>query len=210
MSSDSTDQALPAPVVLFSPDKRIRLASPTSAEDAQVAALRSDPNTRRYLRFWPESISVQEVAERRETRLKDPKILDFNVFDDSSDGGGKFIGISLAFNIDEMHRSCEAGIAIVSDATGKGLSTIIFYTLLKHMFEERGMHLVTFHTAEDNAPMRGWLENVAEARLEATNVDWWADRRGGGWTTVKGYAILDHEWRSKVKGNLERRLLVAG
>ncbi|KAH6910370.1 acyl-CoA N-acyltransferase [Coprinopsis sp. MPI-PUGE-AT-0042] len=215
MTTESTGQAQgpnstsASTIVLLSPDEHIRLAPPTSAEDEQVAVLRSDPKTRRFLRFWPESISVQEVAERRETRLKDPKILDFNVFDDSPQGGGKFIGISLAFNIDDTHRSCEAGIAIISEAAGKGLSTVIFYTLLKYVFEERGMHLVTFHTAEDNAPMRGWLEKVAEARLEATQVDWWADGQGG-WTTVKGYAILDHEWKGKVKSNLKKRMAIAG
>ncbi|KAH6910371.1 acyl-CoA N-acyltransferase [Coprinopsis sp. MPI-PUGE-AT-0042] len=203
-SQESSPSNSPS-VVLYSPDKRIRLARPTSAEDEQVAALRSDPRTLRFLPFAPKSASVQEVAELREKRSKNPARIDFNAFDDSPEGGAKFVGGTGAFDIDDLHHSCEVGIAVTPEATGKGVCTSILYTLLKYMFEEKGIHRVSFETAVDNAPMRGWLEKVAEARLEATRADCWTDCEGG-WTTAIGYAILDHEWRDRIKGSLEKRL----
>jgi RimJ/RimL family protein N-acetyltransferase len=208
---NKASQASPAPSkVLYSPDKRIRLAHPTDAEDEQVTALRSDPRTLRFLPFMPKITTVQGVAELREKRSKDPTRIEYNAFDNSPEGGGKFVGSAGAMAVDlELHRSCEVGIAIVPEAKGKGVSTAILYTLLKYIFEEKGIHLVSFETTEDNAPMRGWLEKVAGARLEATRVDCWTDCEGG-WKTNVGYAILDHEWKSRVKGNLEKRMGIVG
>ncbi|KAH6913926.1 acyl-CoA N-acyltransferase [Coprinopsis sp. MPI-PUGE-AT-0042] len=193
------------PLILYSPDKRYRFATPTSAEDDQVSILRSDPRTLRYLRFMPQTISIPEVAARRESRLADPKIIDFNVFDEAN---GKLVGMTGVFDFDEFMSRCEAGIVISPEATGKGLASVMLYTVLKYAFEERGIHRVTFETGEDNAPMRGWLEKVAEARVEATRLSCWRDGQGG-WTDVKGYAIVDFEWRDRVKPNLEKRLGIA-
>lgn len=194
-----------SPLILYSPDKRYRFATPTSAEDDQVSILRSDPRTLRYLRFMAPSISIPEVAARRESRLADPKIIDLNVFDESS---GKLVGMTGVFDFDEFMSRCEAGIVISPEATGKGLASVMMYVVLKYVFEERGIHRVTFETGEDNAPMRGWLEKVAEARVEATRLECWKDGKGG-WTDVKGYAIIDWEWRDRVKPNLEKRLGIA-
>lgn len=191
-----------SPAVLYSPYNRIRLSRPTSIEDEQVAAHRSDPRTLRFLPFAPQSVSVQGVAELRSKRSNNPARIDYNAFEISS---GAFVGSTGAFDVDNLHRSCEVGIAVIPEATGKGVCTAILYTLLRYLFEERGIHRVSFETTEDNAPMRGWLEKVAGARLEAMRVDCWTDC-AGGWKTDMGYAILDYEWRGSVKGNLERRL----
>lgn len=196
------------PLVRYSPDKRFRFATPTSAEDDQVSILRSDARMLRHLRFMPQTISIPEVAERRETRLKDPKIIDFNVFDDSPEGGGKLVGMTGVFDYDESMSRCEAGIVISPEETGKGLASVMMYTVLMFAFEEKGVHRVTFETSEDNAAMRGWLEKVAEARVEATRLECWKDGQGG-WINVKGYAIIDWEWRERVKPNLEKRLGIA-
>jgi len=49
----------------------------------------------------------------------------------------------------------------------KGLATESLYTVLSHVFGDRKVHRVTFETVEDNLPMRSWLEDVLEAKLEA-------------------------------------------
>ncbi|KAH6913927.1 acyl-CoA N-acyltransferase [Coprinopsis sp. MPI-PUGE-AT-0042] len=214
MSSEAeheTRASTSSPLILYSLDKRYRFATPTSAEDDQVSVLRSDPRTLRFLRFMPLTMPIPEVAARRESRLADPKIIDFNVFDDHAPagGGGKLVGMITVCKFDEVKSRCEVGLMISPEETGKGLASVFLYTVLEYIFEERGMHRVTFETGEGNAPMRRWLEKVAEARLEATRVECWKDEQSGGWTDVKGYAIINWEWRNRVKPNLEKRLGIA-
>lgn len=95
------------------------------------------------------------------------------------------------------------GILISPDMHRLGLGSETLYTLLKYVFEEQKLHRVTFETAEDNAPMRGWLDMVG-ATLEAKRRDCWREVGPAvKYTTVMGYSILEHEWEG-VKDILER------
>lgn len=200
MSALPTSTLSAPATTLFSPSKRFRFNAPLEADDVQVAALRSDPDILKFLRFMSPT-TVPAVAERRLTRSKDARILDYNVFLDST---GELVGMTGVFHIDETQKSCETGILVCPRLHGKGASTEILYTLLRHIFEERGFHRTVFQTSEDNLPMRGWLEKAAGARLEATRVDAWTDS-AEGWVTVKEYAILDREW-PEMKERLEKRM----
>jgi len=220
MSSPSTSPTTP-PITIYSQDKRVRLATPSSVEDADVSVVRSDPLARRYLRFMP-PITVEGVKERRESRAQDPHILDFNVFllqqdyspstdtetssssSSSQTPQGELIGMTGVFNIDDLQKSCEMGILLSPKVHGTGISTVVLYTIMKYIFEERKFHRVTLETGEDNMPMRGWLEKYG-VRCEATRLEAWTDGNGG-WTDVKGYAVLDREWVEVVKPNLEKKL----
>jgi RimJ/RimL family protein N-acetyltransferase len=109
------------------------------------------------------------------------------------------------FNIDEVNRSCEAGILVSPELHGKGTATEILYTLLKYVFEERKFHRTTFETGVDNVNMAGWLQNVVGARLEAERKECWKEE-GGKYTDVHSYAILEWEWADRIKGRLEGRI----
>ena len=50
------------------------------------------------------------------------------------------------------------------------------HTLLTHVFGERKMHKVSSETADDNVPMRSWLEKVPEAKLETKRRECWKAR----------------------------------
>ncbi|KAF8893980.1 hypothetical protein BD779DRAFT_1504608 [Infundibulicybe gibba] len=85
------------------------------------------------------------------------------------------------FNVYEENESCDAGLI------------------------DRKLHRVTLDTSVDNTPMRGWLEKVAGIRLEANRTECWKIRPGE-YCDVVGYALLDWEWRDRVKAALERRM----
>ncbi|KAF8967873.1 acyl-CoA N-acyltransferase [Flammula alnicola] len=192
-------------LTLESPWKRIRLVPPSSSEDKESALCRTHPTTRRFLRILPEHMSEEDARIRRETRAEDKRILDFIVHFLQDDGSEKFAGFSGYFNIDEHHASCETGIIVAPDFHGKHIATEVFYVLLRYIFEEQKMHRTTFETGADNVPMQRWLEQVAGARLEAERKEAWK-QVDGTFADVKGYAILDWEWRDHVKPRLERRL----
>lgn len=192
--------------VLISPSGKLKLIPPSSEEDEAISILRSHPITRKYLRIFPVHISVQEVAARRESRAEDPRIMDFYIHIIDQDGTGTFAGMTTIFNIDTMNKSCEAGILVPHDMYGKGIATETFYTLLQYAFEDLKLRRVTFETGADNIPMQRWFEEVAGARLEAERKECWVEIEEGKYTDVKGYAILDWEWRGRIRSRLEERL----
>lgn len=191
---------------LHSPTRRIKLVTPSPAEDETIAAFRVEPATLRYLEFLPKTMTTEEATARRESRAKNPAILDLHVFIRLDDGTFEFCGSTGVFSIDELQKSCEAGILVASKWQGQGLSAEIFYTLWEYIFEQRGLHRISMETSVDNAPMRGWLEKVGGIVQEGTRREAWTDN-AGGWTNVASYAILESEWRSSVKARLEKRIM---
>ncbi|PPQ65665.1 hypothetical protein CVT26_000297 [Gymnopilus dilepis] len=192
-------------IVLESPWKRIRLVPPSASDDEAVAQCRIHPITRQYLRFLPEEMTAEEARIRREVRAEDKRLVDLHIHYIRKDGTTQFAGLSGYFNIDDNHSSCEAGVIITFDLHGQGLATEVLYVLLQYIFDEKKFHRVTFETGADNRPMQSWLAKVAGARLEAERREAWR-LLDGTFVDVKGYAILEQEWRDHVKGRLEERL----
>jgi RimJ/RimL family protein N-acetyltransferase len=201
-------------VALPSKSGRITLVPPMEADDAFVAALRGHPETRRYLRYFPEHCSVADAQARRLSRAPDPTLVDFHIhaLNAPADTTSTFVGTTGIFHLNtETSRSCEVGILIKSEYFRGGLATDALYTVLVYVFEERKLHRAEFNTGVDNLAMRGWLVK-AGATLEGTKRDAWSDPETGGYTDVCTYGILEGEWMTTVKGNLEARMnrVVAG
>jgi len=192
-------------ITLESPWRKVKLVPPSAIDDEAVAACRTHPVTRRFLRFLPTHMTVDEVKVRRESRAEDSKILDFHIHRLQEDGTGRFTGLTGYFNLDTANGSCEAGIIVTPDLHGKNLATEVFYVLLQYIFEAQRLHRVTFETSSNNIPMQSWLGDVAGIRLEAERKECWK-QDDGTFADVKGYAILDWEWRDTVKSRLARRL----
>ncbi|ESK97036.1 ribosomal-protein-alanine acetyltransferase [Moniliophthora roreri MCA 2997] len=196
----------PHNIVLKSRTSRLRLEPAAEVNDEANAKIRMHPETRRYLRYLPEHFTTEEAQRLRESRVADPAVLEFNIYVKDKDGNDRFAGGTLIFHIEEQHRSCEVGIILSPEVHRGGVATDVFYTLLSYIFEERKMHRVTFETGSDNLAMRGWLEKVAGARIEAQRLECWIDPVSGGYSDVTGYAILEWEWKDRIKERLENRL----
>ncbi|KAH6913908.1 acyl-CoA N-acyltransferase [Coprinopsis sp. MPI-PUGE-AT-0042] len=199
-----------AELALYSPDKKIRFTLPSPEDDEPIAKLRSDPLCRKYIRFLPDTIPVAEVTKQREARAKNPHNLDF-VFSilDEEHKTYQFAGVCNVFLFDATHMWGDAGLWIVSERHGQGLLTPVMYMLLQHVFEQRGLHRISFMTGEDNAPMRGWLTRVAGIREEGTFKGCWKDP-SGVWTDVVTYGVLADEWTDRVKASLEKKMKERG
>lgn len=194
-------------VELRSPTGRLRLAQPSPAEDAAVIQNRTHPDTRKYLKFLPEHLTMDEVRQLRESRAEDVTVVDFTIHLITGNEMGKevFAGSTGCFKLNEQFKSCEVGIIIAPQFHRCGIATETIYTVLKWIFEEKQLHRVTFETASDNLPMQRWLEDVAGAKLEAWQRECWRNA-DGNYTDVRGYSILSWEWRGSVKQRLEVKL----
>ncbi|KAJ7717638.1 acyl-CoA N-acyltransferase [Mycena maculata] len=189
---------------LVSKSGRIALVPPQEGDDAAVAALRSHPETRRYVRFFPSHFSVEEQRARRVTRAADPAILAFTIYALSSGSPPRFVGETSLLHIDDTHKSCEIGIYISPGSFRGGLATDALYTVLAYVFEQRKLHRAEFVTAVDNVGMRGWLD-IAGATLEGIKGEGWSDGKGG-FTDVCLYSILEGKWVNSIKTGLEGRI----
>ncbi|KAJ6515361.1 acyl-CoA N-acyltransferase [Mycena sanguinolenta] len=194
-------------VTLPAKSGRLTLVPPSEADDVFVAALRCHPETRRYLRYLPEFVSVDDARDRRLLREPDPTLVDFNIhaLTTRADAPSTFIGTTGVFKIEEVNKSCEVGILISSDYFRGGFATEALHRVLVYVFEERKFHRAEFITSADNMAMRGWLDK-AGATLEGTKREAWADPTTGGYDDACVYGILQEEWMATVKGRLEARI----
>ncbi|KAJ7666002.1 acyl-CoA N-acyltransferase [Mycena polygramma] len=184
---------------------RVLLVPPTPSDDASMAALRSHPETRRYIPFFPENCTPEDARERRLSREPNAAIVDFSIYAVTPGSSPKFVGSTGIFDIDEAFKSCEAGVSISPDSFRGGYATDALHRVLAYAFEERKLHRVEFQTTSDNnVGMRGWLD-MAGATLEATQRESWPDGRGG-YIDICVYGILEKEWRDTVKIRLEERI----
>jgi len=204
-SSSSSYTPMPQhEITLISPTGRLHLIPPNAGDDEAVSILRSHPETRRYLRFWPEHTTVEDVRAQREERSEDPRVTTFYMHIQDPPKP-EFAGFCGLLNVDSVMKSCCIGIVISPAYYKMGLCTETLYTLMKYTFEERGLHRGLFETGVDNVGMRRWLEEVAGVKEESILREAWVD--GDGWLDVAAYTILDWEWRNEVKGRLEKRLV---
>ncbi|KAK2463187.1 hypothetical protein APHAL10511_004842 [Amanita phalloides] len=194
-----------SPIELRSPSGRLRLARPTAVDDAAVLQNRTHPETRKYLKFLPERLTMDEVCHLRESRAKDPTTIDLIIHLSTNQETEMYAGSTGCFHVDEKFGSCEIGILIAPQLHRRGIATEALYTVLKWIFEGKKLHRVTFETASDNLPMQRWLEDVAGAKLEAARRECWRNT-DGTYTDVRGYSILESEWVGSVKSNFEIKL----
>lgn len=193
-------------ITLTSFSGRLRLEPPDPALDDIVAVHRTHPQTLKHLRILPDKMTVEEVRTRREKRAADDKIADFYAFTLKDDGSrDELIGITGVFKLDVDHNSCEIGILVAPGRQGEGYGTELLYCVMQWVFEERKIHRAAFETAIDNIPMQRWFEK-AGIRLEAEKREAWRGVSTGEYEDAKGYAILEWEWRDKIKENLETRI----
>jgi RimJ/RimL family protein N-acetyltransferase len=167
-----------------------------------MAAMRSHPESRRYIRFVPTKSTSEDVRASRIERSRDEARVEFYIH--TATTPPRLVGGTGIFHVNDTFKSCQVGIMVSPDKHRTGIATDALYTVLEYAFGERGMHRATFETAVDNVGMRGWLDG-AGAKLEGTQRECWPDG-AGGYTDACVYSILDWEWKEIVKAKLEARI----
>lgn len=175
-------------------------------EDAeQIRVILSDIATMKYLRFLtkePNGWTVEQVEHRLRDQLQgqkeNRKLVVHIIYE------GRVVGMSGFTLIDTEHRNAEVGIILDKDYWGKNIATEAFYFSLKWAFDEMGLHRVYWYTTEINVGMRGWLEKVCQLKVEAVNHEVLNVR--GEWINCYTYALLEDEWRTRVKAILHAKV----
>jgi len=121
---------------------------------------------------------------------------------------GAVAGSTSYLNVVPEHRRLEIGHTWNHpSAWGTGVNTEAKYLLLRHAFEELGMHRVEFKTDAKNERARAALAALP-AEFEGIHrkhmVVRGGERRDSAW-----YAVIDDDW-PVVKAALERRIAARG
>jgi RimJ/RimL family protein N-acetyltransferase len=117
---------------------------------------------------------------------------------------GVVVGSTSYLNVVPEHRRLEIGNTWNNPSTwGTGANTEAKYLLMRHAFEELGMHRVEFKTDAKNERARAALaalpsefEGIHRKHMVVRD----GERRDSAW-----YAVIDDDW-PEVKAALERRI----
>ena len=145
----------------------IRLELLGEAHLADVAAMFEDKDVLRYTRIpdpvppgWERDwLGFYEEGRRAGTREA------FAVVD--SDGGGSFLGLALAFDIDREGRQLELGYVVAPQARGRGVATRALELLTEWAFAEIDALRIALWISADNEPSKRVATN-AGYRYEGT------------------------------------------
>jgi len=151
-------------------------------EDAY--AYMSDPEVVRYL-YW-------EVRTRDQVRAflneRGGRVLAVEL-----PSAGHVIGEVMLRQASEEHRQGEVGYVLNPAYQGKGYAGEAAEAMLRHGFEELGMHRIMGRLDSRNRPSAALLERLG-MRLEAHHVH--DELFKGEWSDTLVYAMIEDEWRS--------------
>jgi RimJ/RimL family protein N-acetyltransferase len=94
----------------------------------------------------------------------------------------------------DQPRTAEVGVTFTPARQGSGLATEALGAVVARLFEQYDIHRVYAQADDRNVPVHRLLERLGfrcEARL--VEADWFK----GEWTTLRSYATLHREWRTR-------------
>jgi RimJ/RimL family protein N-acetyltransferase len=157
------------------------------------AAYRSDPDVARY-QGWDTSYTEADgerlVADQQGVEFGEPgPWVQLAAVDRVT---GELCG-DCAVRVEEP-RTAEVGVTFAPARQGSGLATEALGAVIARLFEQHDIHRVYAEADDRNTAVHRLLERLG-FRCEARLVE--ADRFKGEWTTLRVYAVLRREWRSR-------------
>lgn len=177
------------------PTERLLLRPLLSADLPEFVAYRSDPDVARY-QGWDATFSMADAThfldQVRDVHLGQPgKWLQLAAVHRVS---GALCGdVAVRFVVDQP-ATAEIGVTFARGWQGVGLAREALSALLAVLFGDHGAHRVYAEADDRNGAVHHLLERLG-FRCEARLVD--ADWVKGEWTTLRTYALLDHEWTNR-------------
>jgi RimJ/RimL family protein N-acetyltransferase len=158
-----------------------------------LVAYRSDPEVARY-QSWDSTYSRADaesfLRSQRDLAFGQPgEWLQLAIVDRRT---GTLCGDCAVRVVTDQPATAEVGVTLAQTNQGKGLATEALTALLTELFEQAGLHRVFAEVDDRNVPVQSLLDRLGfrcEGRL--VEADWFK----GEWSTLRPYAILDHEWR---------------
>ncbi|KAF7325998.1 Ribosomal-protein-alanine acetyltransferase [Mycena kentingensis (nom. inval.)] len=88
--------------------------------------------------MYPVGFTLEQTQERRQKRAGDSMLVDFAIY--TTTDAAQYVGAVGLLNLNDDHKTCEGGIAVVPDAYRGGVATDATHSILQYAFEEWGMN----------------------------------------------------------------------
>ena len=167
----------------------------------QVRAWRNLPAVAQYM-YTDSEIPEDEHAAWFDRVLDDPSCAYWIITCDGTD-----VGLACITGIDRAHSRCDWAFYIASsDLRGRGVGSVVEYSVLSHVFDGLGLEKLCCEVLDLNAPvveMHKRFGFTEEGRLRRHI------RKGDDWHDVIMLAMLREEWLA-VKPGIEERLAGKG
>jgi RimJ/RimL family protein N-acetyltransferase len=151
----------------------------------------------RYLRWEPMDLdAARDLLERRVKQTRIENQGDGILVAVVETATGRMIGELMLQLTDAESRQGEIGWSLHPDAQGRGFATEAARELLRLGFDELGLHRIEAESDARNAASLRLMERLG-MRREATFVE--DELLKGEWTDSIVCAILESEWRDRVR-----------
>ena len=196
--------AWPEPVVLSGPHALLRPLS-TQHHDALCAASEDGELWRLWYTAVPSPAGMAAEIGRRLALQASGSMLPFTVFDTSSHGHGRVVGMTTYMNIDAAHKRVEIGSTWTAQSAQRSpLNTQCKRLLLGHAFEALDCIAVEFRTHRLNTQSRRAIERLG-AQLDGI-LRAHSRASDGSVRDTAVYSITAPEWPA-VRSHLDWQLL---
>jgi RimJ/RimL family protein N-acetyltransferase len=168
---------------------------PLHADDLPAfVAYRSDPEVARY-QSWDPAYGMADaealLAAQAEVPFGTPGAwVQVAALDRAS---GELVGDCAVRVLADQPATAEVGVTLAPARQGSGLATEALGAIVATLFGDHRLHRVFAHADDRNTAVQRLLERLG-FRCEARHLE--ADWFKGEWTTLRVYALLDHEWRA--------------
>ena len=167
----------------------------------RVRDWRNLPAVAQYM-YTDREISADEHARWFERVLEDPTCSYWVISCDRAD-----VGLACITGIDRAHSRCSWAFYIASsDLRGRGVGSVVEYSVLSHVFDRLGLEKLCCEVLDLNAPVIEMHKRFGfseEGRLRRHI------RKGDQWHDVIVLAMLRENWLA-VKPGIEERLSTKG
>ena len=167
----------------------------------RVRDWRNLPAVAQYM-YTDREITADEHAAWFDRVLEDPTCTYWIITCDGAD-----VGLACITGIDRDHCRCSWAFYIASsDLRGRGVGSVVEYSVLSHVFDTLGLEKLCCEVLDLNAPVIEMHKRFGfseEGRLRRHI------RKGDQWHDVIALAMLRKEWLA-VKPDIEKRLSAKG
>lgn len=168
---------------------------PGNAETARAWV--NDPETHRFMLSGQEYVTEEAEAAFFEDTGRARQAGTAHRFEIHAADDGRFIGVAGFEHVSAYHRHAELGIMIgAAEERGRGFGADTLRTLLRHGFEDLGLHSIRISVFRGNDAAHGLYERLG---FTETGCDRETCLISGKMRDLLRLDMLEHEWR-KLQG----------
>jgi UDP-4-amino-4,6-dideoxy-N-acetyl-beta-L-altrosamine N-acetyltransferase len=175
----------------------IRLRLMEAADKEMVRNWRNLPEVSRHM-YTDHYITPEEHEAWLDSTLRDPSKLHWIICHEDAD-----VGVAYLYDIDQTNRRCSWGLYVADPKMrGRGIGGLVENAVLRHVFEDLGLHKICCEVLASNRPALALYEKFGFSREGCFREHIFKD---GQFVDVVCLAMTRPDWEAK-RPEIKRRV----